>query len=365
MITVASALFQKSSVFAGMQTHFQPKVMDQPQSNPDQLAHQRLNSALKDTMGIEAPTEVEPKQAVFDVDAVVETVMAHVTKRIDQARSNGASEADLKSLMDQARSGVETGFGQARDQIEALGKLNEGLAGKINEAENRIYQNMDDFEADLFNPSQGVTSSNVQSAMILEQYQSKKNSFSFELITQEGDKVRISASSEFSRYEKGSSAQDEKGSALSYELSQRQSAGFSLQVDGDLNEAEMGAIDDLLSQVNDLSDEFYNGDLDTAFNMALDINSDKDQIAQFSLNLRQQQVSAQQFTGFQNYSQADKMPSGLIKPLGHFAAGLQNAAETAKAFQNPHDLLQQMFEQLDSNPKFHDLLKPMLEGMQA
>lgn len=365
MITVASALFQKSSVFAGMQTHFQPKVMDQPQSNPDQLAHQRLNNALKDTMGIEAPTEVEPKQAVFDVDAVVETVMAHVAKRIDQARTNGASEADLKTLMNQARAGVETGFGQAREQIEALGKLNEGLAGKIDEAENSIYQNMDDFEENLFKPVQDSVSSNVQSAMILEQYQSKKNSFSFELITQEGDKVRISASSDFSRYEKGSAAQNQSGSSLSYEFAQNQSSGFSFEVKGDLNEAEMTAIDDLLKQVNELSDEFYNGDLDTAFNMALEINSDKDQIAQFSLNLRQQQVSAQQFTGFQNYEQPNRLPEGLMKPLGHFAAGLQDAAETAKAFQNPNDLLQQMFEQLDNNPKFHELLKPMLEGMQA
>ncbi len=148
-----------------------------------------------------------------------------------------------------------------------------------------------------------------------------------------------------------------------YGFSEQSSSGYSFSVEGDLNEAEMTAIEDLLEQVNGLADEFYDGDLATAFDMALDLESDGDQIAQFSLNMRQQQNY--QYSGVTQYSADPPLPKGLMQPLGQFAQGLQGAVDTANEFQQPKELLKSLFEQMDSNPKFHELLRPMFDSVAA
>ena len=138
-------------------------------------------------------------------------------------------------------------------------------------------------------------------------------------------------------------------------------------MEGDLNEDEMAAIESLMSQVNDLADEFYNGDAMSAFGMAMDLTSDPEQIAQFSLDMSLQVESA-----YQGVAQAgqgyDKpsLPKGVMQPLQQFAEGVQQAAKTAEAFQFPHELVQSMFDQMDQQePKLNSFLQPMLEVMKG
>jgi hypothetical protein len=366
MISVSASLFQ-SYFRTEREPSINVQLRDGGDNGSEKLAQNTLRQSLEDHLGLELPAEQTVKGPMFDVDAVMDTVLKHVEGRIDQARADGATDEELEDMLAAARSGVETGFSQARGQIEELGKLDDALAEKIDSAESGIYQGIDDFEESLFSDAaDGETAPVLSSLTQYEQsYQREKNNFSFELTTQEGDKVVINAMSDSEMYEQSYSSANENGSLSMYSASEQSRSGYSFSVEGDLNEAEMTAIEDLLGQVNSLADEFYDGDLGTAFDMALELESDGDQIAQFSLNLRQQQVQSYQYSGVAQYTGEASIPQGLMQPLGQFAQGLQGAADTAQEFQHPQELLKSLFEQMDSNPKFHEMLQPMFDSLAA
>ena len=68
-------------------------------------------------------------------------------------------------------------------------------------------------------------------------------------------------------------------------LKVRISERTSLQVEGDLNAAELAAIGDLVRKVDSLANEFFAGDVEQAFAAAADLQIDSTQLADFSLNL--------------------------------------------------------------------------------
>ncbi len=370
MISVSASLFQNSFIHSERETAFQAQVKTNPFMNSGQLAHNRLQQGLKEHMGVDLPKEsrVNENTQVFDVDAVVTTVMEHVAKRIEQAAAKGASEDELASMMEAARSGVEKGFKQALDQIDAAGQLDDELTEKINSAEQGIYKGLDELQEALLT-DKSVEDKPASMASQVSQYEHsssrQKNSFAFELITQEGDKVTIQAMSQSSSMAMSYMEQSSDHSLSYYESQESSRSGYAFSVEGDLNEAEMTAIEDLMAQVNNLADEFYEGDLGTAFNMAMDLSSDKDQIAQFSLNLRQSQVSSYQYSKASQYEQPDALPQGLMQPLGHFAQGLQDAVQFAQPFQYPQELVQSLFEQMEPDAGFKSLLQPMLDALEA
>ena len=376
MLSFNSALFNKSNLYS---QPVQPRVMAEENLDQDKFANQRLGQALKDNLGVDMPPEktVNENKSVFDIDAVIDTVMQQVGKRIDQARLSGASDDDLQSMFDAARSGVETGFKQAREQIDALNKLNEPLAEKIDAAEQGIYDGIDELEENTFNPQAEIIKANT--VEYAKAYERTNNSFEFELTTQEGDVVKIQAMSNYESYQEALSASGNGKERYASYSEQNNSSGFNLLVKGDLNDDEMAAIESLMSQVNDLADEFYTGDLGTAFDMAMNLTSDADQIAQFSLDLKQSQVSAYEYGAMKGEAlgnngkgyETAKLPKGLADPLANFAQGVKEAYEEASQFANSRSLLENLFEQMDQTTQalgksqLPDLLKPMLNAMSA
>lgn len=369
MFSFNSTLFNTSSLFS------QPahaRSVGQEQTDQDRFAHQRLSQSLKENVDVELPPEKTVKEAesVFDVDAVIDTVMDHVSKRIGQARDNGASNEDLQSMFDAARSGVEKGFSQAREQIDAVNKLNEPLAEKIDSAEQGIYKGIDDLASETLNPdSVEITPKKLDSVEYVKAFERTQNNFEFEVVTQEGDVVKISAMSDKASFQEALLAQSEDGELYYNYAEESNRSGFNLQVKGDLNESEMAALEDLMAQVNDLADEFYTGDLGTAFDMAMELTSDADQIAQFSLDLKQSYVSQTEYGAMSgdpltNYAQP-ALPKGLAEPLAHFAQGVKEAYDQASHFQNSRSLLDNLFDQMDQQAKMPELLQPMLDSLNS
>lgn len=369
MFSFNSTLFNTSSLFSQPSN---PRSAGQEQTDQDRFAHQRLSQSLKDNVGVELPPEktVKETESVFDVEAVIDTVMSHISKRIDQARDGGASDDDLKSMFEAARGGVEKGFTQAREQIDAINKLNEPLADKINQAEQGIYKGIDELSDETFKPQDVIISPRELDRLeYATSYERTKNSFEFEVTTQEGDVVKIKAMSDKASYQEALLAQSENGELYYNYAEQSNRSGFNLQVKGDLNESEMAAIEDLMAQVNDLAEEFYTGDLGTAFDMAMDLTSDGDEIAQFSLDLKQNYMSQTEYgavsgDALSNYAKP-ALPKGLAEPLADFAQGVKSAYEKANHFQNPRTLLDNLFEQMDQQAKMPELLKPMLDALDA
>jgi hypothetical protein len=74
---------------------------------------------------------------------VAGTVLNFVQLRLKQEAAAGADPERLANLMEQARSGIEKGYGEAREQIEALGLMNPKLASEIDDGFTRIQNGLD------------------------------------------------------------------------------------------------------------------------------------------------------------------------------------------------------------------------------
>jgi hypothetical protein len=131
------------------------------------------------------------------------------------------------------------------------------------------------------------------------------------------------------------------------------SQSFSLSIEGDLNEDELGAINDLLGKVNDLAGQFFEGNLDVAFDQAMNMGYDAEQIGSFSLNLAQaeiQQVTQAYQTFEPNRASGDSGPQLLadqLLPLGNFIKDLLASLDRAAAdFNEPKTLLATIAEKI-------------------
>ncbi|WP_320822546.1 DUF5610 domain-containing protein [Reinekea sp.] len=289
-----------------------------------------------------APAAPTPRAEQFNVDALVEQIWGFASARIASAQAKGASEADLESLWQSAEKGVNQGFGQARDYLDSQDALDDPLTLKINSAFGQIMDKLGarDLSAVTPNapnatadPAPSGTSSAPQRVASLYQYE--RQTFALNLTTAQGDQILIRSVAEQS-----STLEDQQFGRLSdTRWGSNQSNGFSLIIKGDLNERETADMDRLLAQVNELAAEFYDGDYDTAFKMAADLNIDGSSLK--SLDMSMTEIEQK---GVSVYSQTADMPGRLpkgLEPLRQYAEKLIAAqAQWAEKFNAPEEFLQ-------------------------
>ena len=306
-----------------------------------------FSQGLKRGLGVDVKPspENDPGNKVFDVQKVVDTVSGFIEQRIAERRNEGASQTELENLIAQAREGVAKGFQLAREDIASLDRLDPELSSNIDAAEQGIGTRIDQIEESLKPADEGVLtslSSNSFAALTdRKSFERSQASFQFELTTQEGDRIQISAQELFQRREQFSAVQSNGVSASRFSSDTTTASAFSIQVNGDLNEDERAALDDLLQQVADLSDSFFEGDIASAFNQALSLEFDSSQIAQFSVDLKSSSVSvieqtdvrASQFNSLvPDEYRAPQLPLGIQTLLSDYAERVEKLLETAQQF---------------------------------
>ena len=101
------------------------------------LAYEKLQvTATRGSAAAESGTAA-PAETDFSPQAVTDRILGFVRDRLETERANGASEAKIKDLYQQAVSGVERGLREAKDIIQAQfcqgcnGSGNDGCAGAI------------------------------------------------------------------------------------------------------------------------------------------------------------------------------------------------------------------------------------------
>jgi len=107
--------------------------------------------------------------------------------------------------------------------------------------------------------------------------------FEFTLTTADGDSITIIAN----RASQASAASYTGDNSQANINQKSDSQSFSFHINGDLDEGEITAINDLLPQVMSLSEEFYNGDVGAAYAAALDMDYDSSEITSYALQLKQ------------------------------------------------------------------------------
>ncbi|MDO3386404.1 DUF5610 domain-containing protein [Gilvimarinus sp. SDUM040013] len=317
-----------------------PTTLSSAQRPEPQDPQQLLSQSAQKHIEGKAPRGFQPLTA----EQAANNILGFIERQLERDVVAGATQDELQSRLEAGLAGFKKGFNEAKEKLDALGMLNDQVSKDIGETYQRVTDGIDDFAAryglteaepaeEFAVPALGqVTQANYEYA--------SAQSFSFELLTAEGDKVTIQASAS-----RGESASFENSSgSASYSYASVASSQYQLTVQGDLNDQEQAAIDELLGQVNQLADEFFTGDLQTAFDYASDLGYDAEQISGFALNLTRVEIQRASVAYQPQASEQDL--SSKLKPIGDFLQDLNGAVDDASGFAQPQNLLLSMIESM-------------------
>jgi hypothetical protein len=103
-----------------------------------------------------------------------------------------------------------------------------------------------------------------------------------------------------------------------------------MKVRGDLSEAEMGAIQGVLGQAQEMADAFFGGDIAAAFSAAGGFTFDNEQLANVNMRFRMRQVSNISYTETVGPAALPQNPTPEIAPAPEAEAVQTVAADSPK-----------------------------------
>ncbi|MCP3850410.1 MAG: hypothetical protein GY694_09260 [Gammaproteobacteria bacterium] len=228
----------------------------------------------------------------FTPEKVSDRILGFVSGRI---LSEDDSD-EQKEMMAQARKGIEQGFAEAREILESLSVLNGKVKEDIDTTYDLIQKGLQRLENEVNGiPNEEDSAEQDESAVAIkaassEHAFSRNESTKVEITTNDGDKILIELFKNQNAQSQQHYAQDENGSSFSQSRSISASAGISYEVQGELDEDEQKAIDDLLKDVAKVSDHFFSGNTQQAFKKAMDMSFDSEELTRISLDMSYQEM---------------------------------------------------------------------------
>jgi hypothetical protein len=341
-------------------------------------AQATLANRLAERLGLE-PGALAGKSNDYTPEKVAGRILDFIDQRLQSEQAGGADSEKLKGLLEQARSGVEKGFAEARKILDGMGVLQGKVASDVDDTYQKIQDGFDALDK-RFNPTTPSSSDSLAVAAYSERFAAQAETFDMEVTTRDGDRLRISIAQASANWSQTSVAASSNANGSSVAASSQsgslQIAGWQVSVEGELDEEERSALEKLFSQVQDLSDKFYAGDLSGAFNRAMALDMDGEQLASMSLSLTQTTVR-QATDAYSAVAQSGgQAASAVNSSLLDYAQGLLDALRSANqvteegsAKSSLLDLLKGGFsldERFDSGrlDKAEQLNSRLLDGLQ-
>lgn len=350
-----------------------------PVRNPAADAQATLANRLAERLGLE-PGALAGKANDYTPEKVAGRILGFIEQRLQSEQAAGADPSKLQGLLEQARSGVEKGFAEARKILDGMGVLQGKVASDIDDTYQKIQDGFSALDK-RFNPSTPASTGNVAVAAYSERFAAKAETFEMQVTTRDGDRLRISIAQASANWSQSAVAASSDGKTSSLVASSQsgslQIGAWQVSVEGELDDEERGALEKLFSQVQDLSNKFYAGDLSGAFDRAMALEMDGEQLA--SMTLRLTQTTVRQATDAYSAVAQDggQAASAVNSSLIDYAQGLLDAlrsanqvAEEGSAKGNLLDLLKGGFsldERFDSArlDKAEQLNNRLLDGLQS
>ncbi|MFT7675187.1 MAG: hypothetical protein ACI845_003608, partial [Gammaproteobacteria bacterium] len=258
-------------------------------------------------------------------------ILGYISQQLQVDEANGASQEELFSRLDAGLNGFLKGFNEAKTQIEDMGLLTPDTAAKINDTYDRVTNGIEQLRNKITGDASNI------SRLTLDTEHSQRETFSLQLITQDGDTVSIDISRET---QSGTSASVNLAElTASYNQSSYSSNSFSLEVSGELDEGELASIHKLLQNVDNIASDFYQGRVDEAFQQTLDLEFDSTEFARLDLNLQQTTASTAVAAYESTASSNSNAPGQAASQLSQLLGNLKNTFEAARNFQEPLKLL--------------------------
>ncbi|MFT5313014.1 MAG: hypothetical protein ACI8Z9_001498 [Paraglaciecola sp.] len=379
----------------------------------------------------------EPKESLFDFEEIAKNVLSFVGGAIKHAQGKGADAATLQNLFEQASSGVLKGISMAEKDL--AGMMNENIEKGIDRSQALIQQGIQQLKDKVFGTAQAEQNpvSNPATDIQNTRYQ-RSESGELNIRTRDGDQVSIrfedleqfqlnrqviidaqetkttepksvnppyasetsdkgrgqlehsvrtkpvieNAASSSAEQVQGKTSPPDSNITVEEQYLHYERSAFSFSVKGELDENELKAIGNLVSDAADLADEFFHGDIDTAFNQALELGFDEQELTGFALQLtRIEQVQVietyESVLHFKDDGQASD-PAKAAKPVAHYLDKMLDVVEESReklqdvdAYENMiNDLINQMGEVhtpdlISAINRFHLFNKKLLDNLPA
>lgn len=152
---------------------------------------------------------------------------------------------------------------------------------------------------------------------------SYSETMSLTLKTQEGDTIKVDFRQLYAEYQAYTSemyAENSPSGARYFESTEQMEAThfeeqFGFSVEGDINDDELKAIFSVFEQVDELANNFFDGNIEKALQQAVEMDIDFSQLQSVDLNL-QQTETYQQVATYENFEQTalPAEPQEFIKP---------------------------------------------------
>jgi len=331
-----------------------------------------------------APEPKESEASLFDFEEIAKNVLNFVGGAIKNAQNRGVEDSELNKLFEQASSGVLKGIKLAEQDL--AGFLNEEIANGISKSKSLIEDGIANLKRNIFNPEtvdlEKPTQSVANSTRVTYE---KQESGELNIRTRDGDTVNIvfddlrkievtqqqprqptqdpddktPVSKQVERNNSSTStgaietavpvtdtaqnsevvlepAEEPKSSPQAIEQNAifYQDNSFSFSVKGNLDEDELKAIGQLVADANELTEEFFNGDIETAFNQALELGFDEQELSGFALQLTKVENTAvikayETVSRFDGDSE-DSSPAKAVKPVADYLDKLLNVLDGSR-----------------------------------
>ena len=337
-----------------------------------------LANRLAERLGLE-PGALAGKANDYTPEKVAGRILGFIEQRLQSEQAAGADTAKLQKFLDQAREGVEKGFAEARKILDGMGVLQGKVASDIDDTYQKIQSGFSDLNK-RFNPEAALVEGSSSIAAYSERFTAQAESFEMSVTTRDGDRLRISiaqASANWSQSGVVDSSNGQGSSAVaSSQSGSLQIGAWQVSVEGELDDEERGALEKLFGQVQELSDKFYSGDLSGAFDRAMALELDGEQLASMSLRLTQttvrQATDAYSAVAQGSGQAASAVNNSLIDYAQGLLEALRNVNQVAEAGTGKSSLLDllkggfSLDERFDSGrlDKAEQLNSRLLDGLQ-
>lgn len=303
-------------------------------------------NAVSQTAAIEPPPKPENPYA--------NTILKAIEGQLRLDIADGAQLTELQTRLDAGLSGFLEGFNDAFNQLSALPAFSDDIKSEVLGTKEHVLSGLAALADELgldksaiteaqkalegeqkivtsrqeASKTTGVGATDFNPLGALSGFHAEEKGFKFTLTTADGDKIEVLANS--------LKAVEVIKDAQSLQAKSDASHQFSLSVKGDLDEEELSAINKLLDQVNKVSESFFNGNVEQAFDQALNMGFDSQEIVDFSLKLTHStQTQVKSNYGASAYEKgaasydAAPAPSKNLVHLGRFLDELEKANSLA------------------------------------
>jgi hypothetical protein len=226
--------------------------------------HAKFSITQKSYAGVQGPAE--PDDVAAETLGVAKQVVA-------QSPTNAvASLMALRARVQQSVNTVQAAVAdpaELKDVDEAVAKVDAGLVKLEDEAAN----------------------TRESSTTVLDVDMRRKQQSKIRIRTQEGDVVKLSLRRVDKLSASDVSETNGETSTSRTEVEVSSKSRMMLKVDGDLNEAELAAIQNVFAQAEQIADEFFGGDIGAAFNMVQGFEFDSEQLSKVNMRFKMREVS--------------------------------------------------------------------------